>query len=62
MEDNSQGNNYQRPSVGGNSFTPETVTNDLYTPDRNLLYCDIYSIKFVTISESPFIYDPNFQI
>ena len=30
--------------------------------DRNLLYCDIYSIKFVTISENPFIYDPNFQI
>lgn len=30
--------------------------------DGNLLYCDIYSIKFVTISENSFIYDPNFQI
>jgi len=30
--------------------------------DGNLLYCDIYSIKFVTISDTPFIYDPNFQI
>ena len=29
--------------------------------DGNLLYCDIYSIKFVTISENPFIYNPNFQ-
>lgn len=25
----------------------------------NLLYCDIYSIKFVTISEEPFIYNPG---
>lgn len=30
--------------------------------DGNLLYCDIYSIKFVTISENPFIYNPNFQV
>lgn len=30
--------------------------------DSNLLYCDIYSIKFVTISENPFIYNPNFQV
>lgn len=30
--------------------------------DNNLLYCDIYSIKFVTISENSFIYDQNFQI
>ena len=30
--------------------------------DSNLLYCDIYSIKFVTKSENSFIYDPNFQI
>lgn len=29
--------------------------------DGNLLYCDIYSIKFVTISENPFVYNPNFQ-
>lgn len=28
--------------------------------DGNLLYCDIYSIKFVTISETPFIYNPSF--
>jgi hypothetical protein len=26
--------------------------------DNNLLYCDIYSIKFVTISENPFVYNP----
>lgn len=25
--------------------------------DNNLLYCDIYSIKFVTISTNSFIYD-----
>ena len=30
--------------------------------DNNLLYCDIYSIKFVTISENPFINNPDFQI
>lgn len=30
--------------------------------DNNLLYCDIYSIKFVTISQQSFMYDPNFQI
>lgn len=30
--------------------------------DANLLYCDIYSIKFVTISENPFIYNPDFQV
>lgn len=30
--------------------------------DANLLYCDIYSIKFVTISENPFLPNPNFQI
>ena len=28
----------------------------------NLLFCDIYSIKFVTISEEPFIYNPSFQL
>lgn len=30
--------------------------------DGNLLYCDIYSIKFVTISENPFINNPDFQV
>ena len=30
--------------------------------DANLLYCDIYSIKFVTISENPFINNPDFQV
>ena len=30
--------------------------------DNNLLYCDIYSIKFVTISENPFINNPDFQV
>ena len=30
--------------------------------DGNLLYCDIYSIKFVTISENPFIANPDFQV
>lgn len=30
--------------------------------DSNLLYCDIYSIKFVTISENPFIYNMDFQV
>ena len=30
--------------------------------DGNLLYCDIFSIKFVTISNQPFIYNPNNQI
>ena len=29
---------------------------------NNLLYCDIYSIKFVTISQDPFIYNPSFQV
>lgn len=29
---------------------------------NNLLYCDIYSIKFVTITEEPFIYDPNLEL
>lgn len=28
--------------------------------DNNLLYCDIYSIKFVTISTQSFIYDSGF--
>ena len=28
--------------------------------DGNLLYCDIYSIKFVTISENSFVYNLNF--
>ncbi len=27
--------------------------------DNNLLYCDIFSIKFLTISEQSFIYNPN---
>lgn len=34
--------------------------------DNNLLYCDIYSIKFVTISTQSFVYDttfnPNFKM
>lgn len=30
--------------------------------DSNLLYCDIYSIKFVTISENPFLYNMDFQV
>ena len=30
--------------------------------DNNLLYCDIYSIKFVTISQNPFLPNPDFQI
>lgn len=30
--------------------------------DRNLLYCDIYSIKFVTISEDSSLYNPGFQV
>lgn len=29
--------------------------------DNNLLYCDIFSIKFVTISMQSFIYNSNFQ-
>lgn len=29
--------------------------------DRNLLYCDIYSIKFVTISETSSPYNADFQ-
>lgn len=28
--------------------------------DNNLLYCDIFSIKFVTISTQSFIYDTGF--
>lgn len=28
----------------------------------NLVYCDIFSIKFITISEEPFVYDPYFQL
>lgn len=27
--------------------------------DNNLLYCDIFSIKFVTISRQPFFYTPQ---
>ena len=30
--------------------------------DGNLMYCDIYSIKFVTISLNPYISNPNFQV
>lgn len=31
--------------------------------DNNLLYCDIYSIKFVTISNQSFIYNtPGYQL
>ena len=30
--------------------------------DGNLIYCDIYSIKFVTISLNPYITNPNFQV
>lgn len=29
--------------------------------DNNLLYCDIFSIKFVTISNQSFIYSPDFN-
>ncbi|MDO4282090.1 MAG: hypothetical protein Q4D02_00465 [Clostridia bacterium] len=29
--------------------------------DNNLLYCDIFSIKFVTISSQSFIYNSNYQ-
>lgn len=29
--------------------------------DNNLLYCDIFSIKFVTISTQSFIYNSNYQ-
>ena len=28
----------------------------------NLLYCDIFSIKFVTISRQSFAYNPEFQM
>ena len=27
--------------------------------DNNILYCDIFSIKFVTISRQPFMYTPQ---
>lgn len=30
--------------------------------DNNLLYCDIFSIKFVTISRQSFAYNPEFQM
>lgn len=30
--------------------------------DGNLLYCDIYSIKFVTISEMPYLLNPDFEV
>lgn len=30
--------------------------------DNNLMYCDIYSIKFVTISQRPYMYDPQFEV
>ena len=30
--------------------------------DGNLLYCDIYSIKFVTISQNPYLPNPNYQV
>lgn len=29
--------------------------------DNNLLYCDIYSIKFVTISQEPYMFNYNLQ-
>lgn len=29
--------------------------------DNNLLYCDIFSIKFLTISQHPFMYNPSQQ-
>ncbi len=29
---------------------------------NNLLYCDIYSIKFVTITNEPFIYNPEYPM
>lgn len=29
--------------------------------DNNLLYCDIYSIKFVTISRQPYLYTQQFS-
>ena len=30
--------------------------------DNNLLYCDIFSIKFVTISRQSFVYNSDFQM
>ena len=30
--------------------------------DNNLLYCDIFSIKFLTISQQPFMYNPTQQL
>ena len=30
--------------------------------DNNLLYCDIYSIKFVTISRQSFLYNQSFPM
>ena len=64
------------------SGSPETITNNLYTPaflrdhigklvriqflieSGNLLYCDIYSIKFVIIAENPYTGRPDsdFQV
>lgn len=29
---------------------------------NNLVYCDIYSIKFITISQDNYIYNPDFQV
>ncbi len=29
---------------------------------NNLLYCDIYSIKFISITNEPFIYNPDYTM
>ncbi len=29
---------------------------------NNLLYCDIYSIKFISITNEPFIYNPEYPV
>ena len=42
--------------VGASYILLRSVESD------NLIYCDIYSIKFVTISLNPYITNPNFQV
>ena len=42
--------------VGASYILLRSFEND------SLVYCDIYSIKFVTISENPFINNPDFQV
>lgn len=29
---------------------------------NNLIYCDLYSIKFITISQDNMVYNPEFQV